>query len=264
MRAMAVDVARDPVPETARRTVLPGGLRVASRSWVPRAAGSARHAVLVHGLVVSSRYLAPLGQHLARQRPAHAPDLPGFGLSDRPDPALDTRELGRSLATWIDARRLRGVALVANSYGCQVASETALARPDLVGRLVLLAPTIDRHARRWDEQLRRWRREQATQSRPLRRIMVRDYLRAGLPRALATFRHAMADRIEERLPHLDVPALVCRGTRDPIVSQRWAQEVTDLLPRGRLAVLPGATHAVNHEMPLQTARVVEHFLDAHD
>jgi 2-hydroxy-6-oxonona-2,4-dienedioate hydrolase len=46
------------------------------------------------------------------------------------------------------------------------------------------------------------------------------------------------------------------------VPQRWAQEVTDLLPDAELAVLPGATHAVNHEQPLQTARVIERFLAA--
>jgi 2-hydroxy-6-oxonona-2,4-dienedioate hydrolase len=259
MRTTAVDVARHPVPEQVRRDALPGG-EVASRSWLPEPPTVRRTAVLVHGLVVSSRYHAPLGRHLARHRPVHAPDLPGFGLSDRPEHTLDTRQLGRSLAEWMDARGLADVALIANSYGCQIATETTLARPDLVGRLVLLGPTIDRHARRLPEQLRRWREEQKTQSPALRRILMRDYLRAGAPRAIATFRHALADRMEERLPLLDVPTLVCRGSRDPIVSQRWAAEVAELLPDGQLAVLPGATHAVNHEMPLQTARTIEYFL----
>ena len=260
MRDQAVDVARAPLPERVRHTVLPDGTQIASRSWEHVDAPDAPPAVLVHGLVVSSRYMVPLARHLARHRHVHALDLPGFGRSDRPDEALDTRRLGRALAAWMDARGLHEAVLVANSYGCQIATETALARPDLASQLVLLAPTIDPRARRWDEQLRRWRLEQATQSRALQRIMVGDYLRAGIPRAVATFRHAMADRPEDRLPLLQMPALVCRGSRDPIVSDRWAREVAELLPAGRLARLPGATHAINHEMPLQTARVVEHFL----
>jgi 2-hydroxy-6-oxonona-2,4-dienedioate hydrolase len=264
MRASAVDVAADPVPEVTFDTILDGGLRINERSWIPRAASDPRPVVLVHGLVVSSGYLAPLARHLARRRPVHAPDLPGFGRSDRPDRALDTHELGLALADWLDTRGFEDATLVANSYGCQIASETALAQPDRVGRLALLAPTIDRGARRWPEQLRRWRREQATQSSALRRIMTRDYLRAGLGRALATARHAMGDRIEQRLPHHDLPVLVARGSRDPIVSAAWAREVTTLLPHAHLATLPGATHAIPHEMPLQTARVVEHFLDTHD
>jgi 2-hydroxy-6-oxonona-2,4-dienedioate hydrolase len=259
MRTHAVDVERRPVPQQARRDALPEGA-IASRAWLRAEVRDRRPAVLVHGLVVSSRYHVPLARHLARDRPVHAPDLPGFGHSDRPTQPLDTRELGHALASWMDARGLADVALIGNSYGCQVATETALARPDLAVRLVLLGPTLDRHARRLAAQLRRWRQEQRTQSTALQRILLRDYLRAGIPRAIATFRHAMADRIEDRLPFLEMPSLVCRGSRDPIVSERWATEVTDLLPDAQLRVLPGATHAINHEMPLQTARVVEHFL----
>jgi 2-hydroxy-6-oxonona-2,4-dienedioate hydrolase len=238
-----------------------GEHRLRSRAW--RSGGADRPedvVVLVHGLVVSSSYHVPLACHLARQHEVHALDLPGFGRSSRPEVMLDTRALGLVLGGWLDANGLRGATLVANSYGCQVVTETLLARPDLAGRLVLLGPTIDRHGRRLDEQLRRWRLEQKTQSLQLQRVIAADYVRAGLRRALATFRHAMADAIEDRLPFLDLPTLVLRGTRDPIVSERWAREVTDLLPDATLVQAPGATHAVNHEMPLQTARITEHFL----
>jgi 2-hydroxy-6-oxonona-2,4-dienedioate hydrolase len=257
--------ATDDQPAThERRRTGVGGREVASRAW-PGPTGTAdvvRPVVLVHGMVVSSRYHVPLGDLLARRQAVHAPDLPGYGDSDPADHHLDTRELGRELATWLDTEGLRDVDLVGNSYGCQVVAETAMARPDLVHRLVLLGPTMDRRGRRLDEQLRRWRLESKTQSPALQRILFRDYAAAGVGRARATLQHALDDAIEDRLPFLDAPTLVVRGTRDPIVPQRWAEEVTDLLPDGRLAVLPGATHAVNHEQPRQTARVLEHFLDA--
>ncbi|GGI02841.1 alpha/beta fold hydrolase [Egicoccus halophilus] len=240
-----------------------GRWRIASRVWQRHDTTGRRPVVLVHGLVISSAYLVPLAQHLAVRRTVHALDLPGFGRSrdPRPDRALDTRELGQALIDWLDARGLRDVALVANSYGNQIAAEVALRRPDLVGALVLLAPTMDPRARRYDEQLRRWRMEMKTQTGALQRLMVRDYLRAGLGRAIATFRHAMADAIEDKLPFLDVPALVVHGSEDPMVEDRWAREVADLLPDAQRRRLPGATHAINHEQPLQTARVVAAFLD---
>jgi 2-hydroxy-6-oxonona-2,4-dienedioate hydrolase len=236
------------------------GRELAVRAWDGE--GDGRPVVLVHGLVVSSRYHVPLGDRLARRRPVLAPDLPGFGASERPRGHPDTRALGTLLARWLDGAGVAPVALVANSYGCQIATHTALARPDLFDRLVLLGPTMDPRGRRVGEQLRRWARESRTQTSALQRILFRDYARAGPRRALATFRHALADRIEDRLPHLHVPTLVVRGTRDPIVPQRWAEEATGLLPDGRLAVLPGATHAINHEQPAQTARVLDHFLAA--
>jgi 2-hydroxy-6-oxonona-2,4-dienedioate hydrolase len=259
-----------PVPpdirHTRRRTTI-DGIQVASRTWpgprtTPGATSTAAPVpvVLVHGLVVSSRYHVPLGDLLGRHRPVHAPDLPGYGESDEPDGDLDTRGLGRALATWLDAEGLADVVLVGNSYGCQVVAETALVRPELANRLVLLGPTVDRRGRQLDEQLRRWRLEGKTQTGALQRILIRDYAAAGIARARATLQHALEDAIEDKLPFLDVPTLVVRGTRDPIVPQRWAEEVTDLLPDAHLAVLPGATHAVNHEQPLQTARVIERFL----
>lgn len=39
--------------------------------------------VLVHGLVVSSRYMVPTLKRLARDYRVYAPDLPGFGESEK-------------------------------------------------------------------------------------------------------------------------------------------------------------------------------------
>jgi 2-hydroxy-6-oxonona-2,4-dienedioate hydrolase len=260
MRASAVDVARAPAPQLLRHTLLDGGLRIAERSWVPRSGHDRRPVVLVHGLVVSSRYHTPLARHLARHRPVHAPDLPGFGAQRSPRHRPWTR--GSSGWRWPPGWMPAGSPTwrsIANSYGCQIATETALARPTSSADSYCSArpSTVTRDAcpNSCAAGARSRRPSPGPAAHP-----VRDYLRAGAPRAIATFRHAMADRMEERLPLLDVPTLVCRGSRDPIVSQRWAAEVAELLPDGQLAVLPGATHAVNHEMPLQTARTIEYFL----
>ena len=72
----------------------------------------------------------------------------------------------------------------------------------------------------------------------------------------------MEDRVEEKLPHVQVPALVVRGSRDTIVPQRWAEEATRLLPMGRLAEIPGAPHTVVYDAPLDLARVVRPFLSS--
>ena len=58
-----------------------------------------------------------------------------------------------------------------------------------------------------------------------------------------------------------VPTLVVRGSRDPSVTQRWAKEVTGLLPTGRLSVIPGAAHTANYGWAAQFARIIHNFLD---
>jgi 2-hydroxy-6-oxonona-2,4-dienedioate hydrolase len=92
-------------------------------------------------------------------------------------------------------------------------------------------------------------------------IELLDYLSAGTRRAWRTFRYALEDRIEEKLPHMRVPTLVVRGSRDPIATQRWAKEVTGLLPMGRLFVIPGAAHTANYGWATQFARIIHNFLD---
>jgi len=54
---------------------------------------------------------------------------------------------------------------------------------------------------------------------------------------------------------------VVRGGRDPIVSQHWAQQVTDLLPHGTLARIPDAPHAVNYSAAPELLRAITPFLD---
>jgi 2-hydroxy-6-oxonona-2,4-dienedioate hydrolase len=52
--------------------------------------------VLVQGLVVSSYYLVPTLKRLAAYHLVYAPDLPGFGESEKPRRVLDVTRLSDS------------------------------------------------------------------------------------------------------------------------------------------------------------------------
>jgi len=70
---------------------------------------------------------------------------------------------------------------------------------------------------------------------------------------------ALADRIEEKLPRLPIPVLIVRGAHDPIVSQRWVEDLTSLLPNGRLIITQGA-HTPNFREPDSFVSVIRPFL----
>ena len=216
--------------------------------------------VLVHGLVVSSRYMIPTAKRLARHCRVFAPDLPGFGRSERPPRVLDVAGLSDALSAWMGEVGLERAALVGNSFGCQIIADLAVRHPARVERAVLQGPTMDPLGRSVPRQVGRLLIDVPRETLSLLPIELLDYLSAGTRRAWRTFRYTLEDRIEEKLPHMRVPTLVVRGSRDPIVQQRWAEEVTRLLPMGRLVVIPGAAHAVNYGSPLELARVVLQFL----
>ncbi len=221
---------------------------------------TSRAVVLVHGVAVSSRYMVPTAERLAPDYRVFAPDLPGFGKSHKPPRILNVAELADSLAGWMDVVGLHRTALLGNSFGCQVVVELAVRHPSRVERAVLQGPTVDPAARTAHQQIWRWLRN-ASEDPPSHALnIVRDYRDCGMRRLLRTFRYALEDRIEEKLPHVGVPTLVVRGSRDPITPQRWAEEATRLLPIGRLVVIPGAAHTVNYAAPLELVRVVRPFL----
>ncbi|MDQ4128052.1 MAG: alpha/beta hydrolase [Actinomycetota bacterium] len=217
--------------------------------------------VLVHGLIVSSRYMVPTLGRLARYYRVYAPDLPGFGKSESPPDALDVPGLSGALCAWMEAMGLEGAVLVANSMGCQVVANLAVCRPELVGRAVLQAPTMDPQGRSVSRQAARFLLDVTREPPSLIPVELRDLLSAGPWRGWRTLRHALEDHIEENLPRVMAPALVVRGSRDPICPQRWAEEVAQLLPRGRLAVLPGAAHAANFGAPARFAGLIQDFLE---
>ena len=203
--------------------------------------------------------MLPLAEVLARWFAVYAPDLPGFGRSEKPSRALDVPELADALARWLDAQGIERAAFAANSFGCQVVADLAVRHPRRVERAVLTGPTVDPAARTAPRQIGRFLLE-APQQATMAPVMVADFLAAGPRRTLETFGHLLADPIERKLPHVHAPALVIRGERDRIVSQRWAAEAARLLPNGRLAVLRGAGHALNWVAPVALADCVTPFV----
>jgi 2-hydroxy-6-oxonona-2,4-dienedioate hydrolase len=248
-------------PGFRRESVAAGAWRLHHR--VAEAAGSpgAPAFVLVHGLIVSGRYMMPLAVRLAETHRVLVPDLPGFGASEKPRAALDVGGLAAALAAYLEAVARAPVVLIANSFGCQVAARAVAERAAPVERMVLVGPTMDGAARTTPRQLLRLVASMPREPFEYPALLAADLVRAGVPRGLRTFRFALADRIEESLPRVAVPTLVVRGDRDPIVPRRWAERVADLLPDGRLVEIAGGGHALNYGRADDLAAVVRDFVD---
>ncbi len=222
---------------------------------------SAPAVVLVHGLGMSGRYMLPTAERLTHFAHVYVPDLPGFGQSDKPPHALTIAELADYLVWWMDAMNINSAVFVGNSFGTQIIIELATQCPSRVEKAVLIAPTIDARARVFSRQLARLLLDATREPPSLLPIAVSDYFRAGLKRGARTLRYAIADRIEDKLPHLHAPVLVVRGGRDPIVPQAWAAEVATLSAGVRFEVLPKAAHAVNYNSPDELARLIREFVN---
>ncbi len=96
--------------------------------------------VLLHGVGANRAVWRRVTQALAEDRHVIAPDLPGFGESAPAANGFDLDTAAAALAGPLAERAGGPFDLLGNSLGGAVAVRLAVARPDLVRRLVLSAP----------------------------------------------------------------------------------------------------------------------------
>lgn len=111
--------------------------------------------LLLHGLGgAATNWLEVIGE-LARRGPVVAPDLPGFGETEPPQPSAATvPENTRFVRTLCRELGMDRVVLHGNSMGGLVSVLVAAEHPDLVARLILAAPGLpapwrDAHRTSW-------------------------------------------------------------------------------------------------------------------
>jgi len=237
------------------------GLRMHARVGTHLAPPTAKPVVLVHGVGVSSRYLIPTAERLAPHFRVFAPDLPGFGRSERPPRLLDVPGLADALAAWMTRAGPGRAALLGNSMGCQVIIDLAARYPELVERAVLLGPTVDPQARGLLRQIGRGALDLLREPLSYWPLLAADYLIAGPIWTIRTLQKGVEDPLTAKLPRVRAPVLVLRGTRDPIAPRRWVVELARRLPHGRWAEVPGSAHIPNYTAPDALLRIVRPFLD---
>jgi 2-hydroxy-6-oxonona-2,4-dienedioate hydrolase len=238
------------------------GLRLHSRqSAAPPAVAHPLPVILIPGLIVSSRNMVPTARLLAAAGFwVMALDLPGFGKSDRPPRMFDIPVLADMLTEWLDAANIPRADFLANSFGCQVLADFASRYPERVHRVVMTGPAMDAKARNFVRPILRLLADIFAEPVIVPSALY-DLFEIGLRDALQTYLLALRDRIEDKLPRVQAPALVIRGENDPIAPQAWTERVASLIPGDvPLRVVPGAGHALNYSSPKKLVDLVIPFL----
>jgi len=122
---------------TVYRNIQIDGLSMFYREAGPKDAPTL---LLLHGLPSSSRMFGPLFTQLSDQYHLVAPDYPGFGHSDWPDPkrfAYTFDHIAETMNHFTEALGLSQYTLYMQDYGGPVGFRMALAHPDRIGALIV-------------------------------------------------------------------------------------------------------------------------------
>jgi pimeloyl-ACP methyl ester carboxylesterase len=262
-----------------------GELRVDGvRVFYRRVGGEGTPVVYCHGNPSHGEDWLPF---LRRGGPAVAIDMPGWGRSDRPDPArFDYSMYGLSafLERCLDELGVGRRKLVVHDWG-SLALIGAQRRPDLVERLAVInaVPLLPGYRWHWVAQV--WRRRplgelaNATTTKTSMALLMRqahgdhrpmppefidrvwDHWDKGTRDAtLALYRHADPDRLAQAgqdLDRLACPALIVWGDRDIYLPTRFGEAYAAALPGSRLQVAPGAGHWPWIERPALVGEITD-------
>jgi len=209
---------------------------------------------------------------------AIAPDLPGFGASDRPQ-ANNIAVQVQCLLALLDRLRLPRVGLIGHSMGGWISLAFASAFPERVDRLVvvdaaglrfepdlgleraLLPETIDDVRLLIEANFRRPPRIPAFVLRDLLRVARRD---VG-PRTALLERLVYGDEhVDAHLHAITAPTLVVWGRRDTLTPPSLGERLAAGIPDARLVVFEDAAHSPNVERPVRFNQLLLDFVSARD
>jgi pimeloyl-ACP methyl ester carboxylesterase len=266
-------------------------LQVEGRELYVEQAGAGEPVVLLHGFCCSSfswRHVLP---GLARRYRVIAPDLPGFGYSERPaEPgAYGFPGLERAVLGLLDYLGLESCHLVGHSFGGALALWLAERRPDRVRSLTLVATALPELT---VEKRQGWARFRLLnhlllRSRLLHPSLVRKALMASwhdagrvTPELVAAYRERLlVEGLEDAyfgflapidepppavaLEAIEAPVLIVWGDDDRVIPLERATAHLPRLRRSRFVVLEHCGHLPMEERPEAFLRAILPFLDRH-
>ena len=208
-------------------------LKVGDRRAHYLKAGSGYPIVLLHGGASDCRDWLGTIDVLSVSHAVYAPDLIGYGLSDRSKDGYYLSDFVDFVLGFTEALGLNRLALAGHSLGGRVCLEIALRYPARVSKLVLVnAVGFSRLA--W------WGALMGTALWGVRRILRRPQ---PFPKFLRE-RGGYADWVcLDELSDLKAPTLVVWSRRDPYYSLSGATRAVELMPNASLEVLDCQGHA---------------------
>lgn len=199
---------------------------------------SAVDLTFIPGAAGRGSFWAPIIERMPSDWSTRRFDLPGLG----PVPPLPDVQSYDDLARYVARQLDAPTVLVAQSMGCYVSLKLALARPELVRRLVLVAAAagvdVARHG------ARDWRPDDRAEN-PTRAAWV----------------HAPPDDLASQLHRIAaVPTLLIWATRDALSPLGVAHELEARLPRARLVTFDTDDHWVARRFADATAGALRDWL----
>jgi len=237
------------------------------------------HVLLLHGLGASAERWSRIMPIFAKHFHVVAPDIIGFGYSDKPEVSYTMPffiDFAKGFAKALDMQHLN---LMGASLGGHIAAELAITSKNMIQKLVLvtpagimkeptpvlnyyiaaaLYPTFD-NAKKAFAQM-------AGSPNAVDIVYARDFVnRMQLPNAKYTFMSSImgskaAPNLSGRLGGIEAPTLIVWGEKDRMIPVQYASKFQKEIRGSQLAIIKSSGHTPYFEKPEVFSDTVLEFL----
>lgn len=239
--------------------------------------------VLVHGVGLNHTMWDPIVEPLATTRKVVRYDLLGHNKSSDPTSHLDSHDFVEQLSEVFDSHGIQAGDVVGFSLGAFVALAFAARYPSRVRRLVLVSIVFDRNEAQRAEVVSRLNLAQTSGMQPVAKLAIDRWFslewQRSNPEVVEKTRRTLAsnnqanylkayrilaesDAFAKKLaPTVEASTLVIAGECDPGSTPEMAFELADVLPSGKVFVVPGARHLIPIETPKLFLETLVEFIE---
>ncbi len=235
--------------------------------------------VLLHGLGgMAERWLGVI-PFLSKRCRVIAPDLIGYGQSDKPQTDYTPEFFRETMLGFLDALSLHSVSMVGTSLGGEIVAECAATQLPFIKKIVLVSPAgimkkatpvLDAYTMAalcpTHESVRNAYQMMVGEDLEIDNQSVENFiLNMTRPNAKMVFLSTLlgmknSPAMTERLQLIKIPVLLIWGSKDKMIPIEYAKEFTDLIPNCKFVTMNGCGHIPYQERSAEFSKIVLEFL----
>ncbi len=235
--------------------------------------------ILLHGLGGTADRWLPIFPHLNKKFRVIAPDLIGYGLSDKPQVDYTPNLFTKTILSFLEALALENVFMVGTSLGGEVVAECAAVHEPKIKKIVMVAPAgimkkstpvLDAYIMAalypTHETVKSAYQMMAGKDSEINDRSVENFISSMTkPNAKMVFLSTLlgmknSPPLNEKLNQIKIPALLVWGSEDRMIPIDFAKDFVSSIPNCEFVTINGCGHIPYEEKPIEFSKIVLDFL----
>jgi len=235
--------------------------------------------ILMHGLGGYAERWSNLIPLLSKEFHIIAPDLIGYGQSDKPSVDYTPELFVKFVFEFIEALEIEKTCMIGTSLGGQIVAECAATQSPLIEKIVLISPagimrkstpTLDAYTMAAlypnKESVKTAYQMMVGPGKKISEISIERFVNnMSRPNAKMVFLSTLlglknAPDISEKLGKIIVPTLIIWGREDKLIPFEYSEQFVSAIKNCELAPMEGCGHSPYVEDPEKLSELVNKFL----